>query len=94
MLAVWKTVLTFQHIGVKNEVWIDDFCMCWHHVEVGWITQDPDSTTHVAFPQTWCVQRSCLQLLVYQLHWHGLDCTPLLVLSLAYIIQLHPHSTV
>jgi hypothetical protein len=59
MLAVWQMVLTFQHTGVKNEVWFDDFCTCWHHVEVGWITQDPDSTPHVAFPQTWCVQWSC-----------------------------------
>jgi hypothetical protein len=56
MLAVWQIVLTFQHKGAKTEVWFDDFCMCWHHVEVDCITQDPDSTPHVAFPQTWCVQ--------------------------------------
>ena len=34
----------------------------------------------------------CSQLLVYQLHWHGLDCTPSF-LSLVYMTQLHPHST-
>ena len=47
MLAVWKIVLTFQHIGVKNEVWIDDFCMCWHHVEVACVASI--SGEHAAF---------------------------------------------
>jgi hypothetical protein len=38
---------TLKHTGVKNKVWIYDFCMCWHHVEVGWVTQDLESPNMV-----------------------------------------------